>query len=137
MGKDDRGEDEERENLMVELGERGNRNRGDTVAGKDANADGQDRSRANTNNEKTEIAPRREGTVVGTRRKRERRKERQYGNFRYASNKRKIWVQGVGLSRHRTHTHLELLVRDLDAHLACHDLILMREEPAGREREKQ
>lgn len=61
MGKDDRGEDEERENLMVELGERGNRNRGDTVAGKDANADGQDRSRANTNNEKTEIAPRREG----------------------------------------------------------------------------
>lgn len=49
----------------------------------------------------------------------------------------KNWVQGVGLSRHRTHTHLELLVRDLDTHLACHDLILMRKEPAGREGRKQ
>lgn len=58
MRKDDRGEDEERENLMVELGERGNQNRGDTVAGKYANADGQDRSRTNTNNEKTESGQR-------------------------------------------------------------------------------
>lgn len=56
--KEDKGEDEERENLMVELGERGNRSRGYMVVNKVANTDDQDRSRANTNNEKTEAGQR-------------------------------------------------------------------------------